>query len=130
MARQFSPFTCSTPADTNNRRLFDEAEETLMPIQLFSPRAVALAFVLTALTVTAFAQQSTDAQRLAEAKVWVSDYLRYYKYESKFSAQETDRLAELRVKVHSPATTLEDRQAALKEFATLIFRAAGTNPPP
>ncbi len=97
-----------------------------MPRLRFALCAAALA----ALTLTTFAQQPTDAQRLAEAKAWVGDYLRYYKYESKFSAQETDHLAELRVKIHSPATTLEDRQAALKEFAILLFRAAGTTPPP
>lgn len=91
---------------------------------------MALLCALAALTLTALAQQPAEAQRLAEAKAWVGDYLRYYKYESKFSAPETDRLAELRVKIHSPVTTLEDRQAALKEFATLLFRAAGTNPPP
>jgi pimeloyl-ACP methyl ester carboxylesterase len=71
-----------------------------------------------------------DDQRLAEAKVQTASYLRYFKYESKFSPKEIDRLAELRVKVHSPSTSLEDRQAALKEFLTMVFRAAGTNPAP
>jgi pimeloyl-ACP methyl ester carboxylesterase len=71
-----------------------------------------------------------DDQRLAEAKVQTASYLRYFKYESKFSPKEIDRLAELRVKIHSPSTSLEDRQAALKEFLTMLFRAAGTNPMP
>jgi pimeloyl-ACP methyl ester carboxylesterase len=101
-----------------------------MPTLRFPLHAAALALVLATLTLTALAQQPVEAERLAEAKTWVGSYLRYYKYESKFSPQETDRLAELRVKLHSPATTLEDRQAALKEFATMLFRAAGTTPPP
>ncbi|HMV49824.1 MAG TPA: alpha/beta fold hydrolase [Blastocatellia bacterium] len=70
------------------------------------------------------------AQDLAEAKAWVEQYAKYFKYESKFSAEDKARLAELRVKVHSPATSLEDRQAALTDFAKLLFRAAGTTPPP
>ncbi|HEX2490614.1 MAG TPA: alpha/beta fold hydrolase, partial [Blastocatellia bacterium] len=71
-----------------------------------------------------------DDQRLAEAKVQTASYLRYFKYESKLAPKEIDRLAELRVKVHSPSTSLEDRQAALKEFLAMVFRAAGTNPMP
>src|SRR5262249_34129319 len=71
-----------------------------------------------------------DEQRLAEAKAQTLSYLRYFKFESKLSAKEIDRLAELRLKVHSPTTRLEDRQAALKEFVTMMFRAAGTNPMP
>lgn len=98
-----------------------------MPTPRISARAVALALIIAATTIIAFAQQTAD---IGQAKAWVADYLRYYKFDSKFSAQETDRLAELRVKVHSPATSLEDRQAALTEFITMLFRAAGTSPMP
>jgi pimeloyl-ACP methyl ester carboxylesterase len=98
-----------------------------MPTVRIFARAAALAFIVAATTIITFAQQTTDIQ---PAKAWVADYLRYYKFDSKFSPQESDRLAELRVKIHSPATTLEDRQAALTEFITMLFRAAGTTPMP
>jgi pimeloyl-ACP methyl ester carboxylesterase len=71
-----------------------------------------------------------DEKRLAEAKAQTVSYLRYFKFESKFSMKEIDRLAELRVKIHSPSTSLEDRKAALKEFAMMLFRAAGTTQMP
>jgi pimeloyl-ACP methyl ester carboxylesterase len=96
---------------------------------LFSVFRAAAAVVLAASVVIPASAQG-DGQRLAEAKAQIGDYLRYFKFESKFSAKEVDRLAELRVKVHSPSTSLEDRQAALKEFLTMLFRAAGTNPMP
>jgi pimeloyl-ACP methyl ester carboxylesterase len=91
-------------------------------------RAAASVVLMAGAIIPASAQG--DDQRLAEAKAQTASYLRYFKFESKFSAKEIDRLAELRVKVHSPSTSLEDRQAALKEFATMLFRAAGTNPMP
>ena len=91
-------------------------------------RAAASVVLMAGAIILASAQG--DDQRLAEAKVQTASYLRYFKYESKFSPKEIDRLAELRVKVHSPSTSLEDRQAALKEFLTMLFRAAGTNPMP
>ena|GEM_PF-142331 len=96
---------------------------------LFSAFRAAAAVVLMASAVISASAQG-DEQRLADAKSQISSYLRYFSFESKFSSKEIDRLAELRVKVHSPATSLEDRQAALKEFATMLFRAAGTNPMP
>jgi len=96
---------------------------------LFSTFRAAAAVVLMAGAIIPASAQG-DEQRLAEAKTQTASYLRYFKFESKFSAKEVDRLAELRVKVHSPSTSLEDRQAALKEFVTMIFRAAGTNPMP
>src|SRR5882672_5194589 len=96
---------------------------------LLSAFRAAAAVLLMAIAVISASAQG-DEQRLAEAKAQIGDYLRYFKFESKFSAKEIDRLAELRVKVHSPSTSLEDRQAALKEFATMLFRAAGTNPMP
>jgi pimeloyl-ACP methyl ester carboxylesterase len=89
----------------------------------------AVAVVLTAGAVVSVLAQG-DEQRLAEAKAQTLSYLRYFKFESKFSPKEIDRLAELRVKIHSPSTSLEDRQGALKEFAMMLFRAAGTNPMP
>ncbi|HEY7183940.1 MAG TPA: hypothetical protein VIC84_21085, partial [Blastocatellia bacterium] len=89
----------------------------------------AVAVVLTAGAVVSVLAQG-DEQRLAEAKAQTLGYLRYFKFESKFSPKEIDRLAELRVKIHSPSTSLEDRQGALKEFAMMLFRAAGTNPMP
>lgn len=91
-------------------------------------RFVAVSVFLASAVIPASAQG--DDQRLAEAKTQISNYLRYFKFETKVSTKESDRLAELRVKVHSPSTTLEDRQAALKEFVTTIFRVAGTNPMP
>src|SRR5262245_24767946 len=91
-------------------------------------RFVAVLVFLTGAVIPASAQG--NEQRMAEAKTQISNYLHYFKFEEKFSAKEIDRLAELRVKVHSPSTSLEDRQAALKEFVTMIFRAAGTNPMP
>jgi pimeloyl-ACP methyl ester carboxylesterase len=94
----------------------------------FAFRAAASVVLMAGAIMPASAQG--DDQRLAEAKVQTASYLRYFKYESKFSPKEIDRLAELRVKVHSPSTSLEDRQAALKEFLTMVFRAAGTNPMP
>lgn len=100
-----------------------------MPTFRFTLRALTCAVIVATATVASFAQQSADAKSLADAKVWVEQYARYFKYESKFSAQDKDRLAELRVKVHSPATSLEDRQTAVAEFVTLIFRVAGTDPP-
>jgi len=96
---------------------------------LFSVFRAATAVVLMAGAVIPASAQG-DEQRLAEAKAQTASYLRYFKFESKFSAKEIDRLAELRAKVHSPSTSLEDRQAALKEFVTMLFRAAGTNPMP
>src|SRR5262249_35539798 len=96
---------------------------------LFSTFRAAAAVVLMAGAIIPASAQG-DEQRLAEAKTQTASYLRYFKFDSKFSAKEIDRLAELRVKVHSPSTSLEDRQAALKEFVTMIFRAAGTNPMP
>ncbi len=93
-------------------------------------RLFTLAACLSALPTLSFAQQPADQQRLAEAKTWAMSYIRYFKFESKFSPQELDRLAELRVKVHSPSTSLEDRQDALKEVLTMLFRAAGTTPMP
>jgi pimeloyl-ACP methyl ester carboxylesterase len=98
-----------------------------MPTARLFLRAATFAFIVAAMTIVTFAQQTTDIQ---QAKAWVADYLRYYKFDSKFSSHEADRLAELRVKVHSPAKTLEDRQAALTEFITMLFRAAGTTPQP
>ena len=91
-------------------------------------RATAAVVLMAGAVIPASAQG--DEQRLAEAKAQTASYLRYFKFESKFSQKEIDRLAELRVKIHSPSTSLEDRQAALKEFLTMLFRAAGTNPPP
>src|SRR5262249_5266661 len=96
---------------------------------LFSAfRAAAAVLLMGSAIIPASAQG--DEQRLAEAKTQTASYLRYFKFESKFAPKEIDRLAELRVKVHSPSTSLEERQAALKEFVTMIFRAAGTNPAP
>jgi pimeloyl-ACP methyl ester carboxylesterase len=91
-------------------------------------RAAAAVLLMAGAVMPASAQG--DEQRLAEAKAQAVSYLRYFKFESKFSAKEIDRLAELRAKVHSRSTSLEDRQAAFKEFATMLFRAAGTNPMP
>jgi pimeloyl-ACP methyl ester carboxylesterase len=91
-------------------------------------RAAAAVVLMAGAVISASAQG--DEQRLAEANAQTLSYLRYFKFESKFSAKEIDRLAELRVRVHSPSTSLEDRQAALKEFVTMLFRAAGTNPMP
>jgi pimeloyl-ACP methyl ester carboxylesterase len=91
-------------------------------------RAAASVALMAGAIIPASAQG--DDQRLAEAKAQTASYIRYFKFESKFSAKEIDRLAELRMKVHSPSTSLEDRQAALKEFVTMLFRAAGTNPTP
>ncbi|HKQ79638.1 MAG TPA: DUF2911 domain-containing protein [Blastocatellia bacterium] len=96
---------------------------------LHSALRAAAAIVLMACAIIPASAQG-DEQRLAEAKSQTGAYLRYFKFESKFSAKEIDRLAELRVKVHSPSTSLEDRQAAVKEFLTMLFRAAGTNPMP
>jgi pimeloyl-ACP methyl ester carboxylesterase len=99
-----------------------------MRILLSAFRAAAAVALIAGAIIPASAQ--SDEQRLAEAKAQIGSYLRYFKFESKFSPKEADRLAELRVKVHSPSTSLEDRQAALKEFVTIVFRAAGTNPMP
>jgi pimeloyl-ACP methyl ester carboxylesterase len=96
---------------------------------LLSVFQAAAAVVLMAGAIIPASAQGDD-QRLAEAKAQTASYLRYFKFESKFSAKEIDRLAELRMNVHSPSTSLEDRQAALKEFVTMLFRAAGTNPMP
>src|SRR4029434_596867 len=96
---------------------------------LFSALSAAAAVLLMAGAVIPIAAQS-DEQRLAEAKAQTASYLRYFKFESKLAPKEIDRLAELRVKVHSPSTSLEDRQAALKEFVTKLFRAARPNPQP
>src|SRR5262245_25666419 len=96
---------------------------------LFSVFRAAASVVLMAGAIIPASAQG-DEQRLAEAKAQTASYLRYFKFESKFSAKDIDRLAELRMKVHSPSTSLEDRQAALKEFVTMLFRAAGTNPMP
>ena len=93
-----------------------------MPKVHFCLRALVCALLLTV------AGSAGLAQDLAEAKAWVEQYAKYFHYESKFSAEDKTRLAELRVKVHSPATSLEDRQAALTDFAKLLFRAAGTTP--
>jgi pimeloyl-ACP methyl ester carboxylesterase len=96
---------------------------------LFSAFRAAVAVVLmTGAVIPVLAQG--DEQRLAEAKAQTIRYLQYFKFESKFSAQEIDRLAELRVKIHSPSTSLEDCQGALKEFVMMLFRAAGINPMP
>lgn len=95
---------------------------------LFSAFRAAAAVVMAGAVISVLAQG--DERRLAESKAQTLSYLRYFKFESKFSAKEIDRLAELRLKVHSPSTSLEDRQAALKEFATMLLRAAGTNPMP
>jgi pimeloyl-ACP methyl ester carboxylesterase len=91
-------------------------------------RAVATAVLTTVAVISASAQDGE--QGLAEARAQTASYLRYFKFESKFSAAETDRLAELRMKIHSPSTSLEDRRAALKEFVIMLFRAAGTSPMP
>ena len=88
---------------------------------LFSVFRAAASVVLMAGAIMPASAQGDD-QRLAEAKAQNASYLRYFKFESKFSAKEIDRLAELRAKVHSPSTSLEDRQAALKEFVTMLFR--------
>jgi len=101
-----------------------------MPTLRSFPRALAFVIVIAAATINGFAQQAADAKSLAEARAWVEQYAKYYKYDSKFSAEDKNRLAELRLKVHSPATSQEDRQAALTEFVKLLFRAAGTNPAP
>src|SRR5262245_13605738 len=100
----------------------------LMRTLLSGFRSVTAVVLMASAVMPASAQ--IDEQRLAEAKSQTVRYLLYFNFESKFSANEIDRLAELRVKVHSPSTSLEDRQAALKEFATMLFRAAGTNPLP
>ncbi|HWQ33597.1 MAG TPA: hypothetical protein VNQ79_12150 [Blastocatellia bacterium] len=87
-------------------------------------RIAALALTLTAIQVT------TPAQDPAETRAWVESTLRYFSCDSKFTPAETGRLAELRVKLHAPASTLEERQGALREMVQMIFRAAGTTPPP
>jgi pimeloyl-ACP methyl ester carboxylesterase len=96
---------------------------------LFSAFRTAVAVVLMASAVIPASAQG-DEQRLAEAKAQTVSYLRYFKFESKVSAKEIDRLAELRVNIHSPSTSLADRQAALKELVMMLFRAAGTKPMP
>lgn len=100
-----------------------------MPASHFFPRALIIALISVAAAVAGFAQPSAEANQLAEAKAWVEQYARYYHYESKFTEQDKTRLAELRIKLHSPATSLEDRQATLIEFAKLVVRVGGATPP-
>jgi len=58
---------------------------------LFSAFRAAAAVVLMAGAVISASAQG-DERRLAEAKAQIGDYLRYFKFESKFSAKEIDRL--------------------------------------
>src|SRR5262249_49372733 len=105
-----------------------QPRRTFMRTFLSAFRAAAAVVLMASAIIPASAQG--DERRLAEAKAKIGSYLRYFKFESKLAPKEIDRLAELQVKVHSPSTSLEDRQAALKEFVTMLFRAAGTNPMP
>ncbi|MBO0720176.1 MAG: DUF2911 domain-containing protein [Blastocatellia bacterium] len=91
-------------------------------------RAAAAAMLMAGAVISASAQ--SDGQSLAEAKAQITSYLHYFNFESKLSPNEVDRLAELRLKVYSPATALADRQGALKEVVLMLFRAAGADPMP
>ena len=94
----------------------------------FTARTLALS-ILFFIASSAFAQSSDQAKR-NETKAWVNEYLNYFHFESKFQPSEIDHFVDLKLQVDAPATSLEDRQKALAELATMIFRASGANPMP
>jgi hypothetical protein len=86
------------------------------------------AILILALTASSiFAQGSSsagDQARRAETKAWLNDYLRYYQFESKLKPPEIEQFIDLKLKLDAPATSLEERQKALTDLATILFRAA------
>src|SRR6185503_2209493 len=68
-------------------------------------------------------EQSRD-----QTKAWVVDYLRYLKIDDKASAAEVDQLIDLRMKMLSQATSLDDRRATVKDFTTIVLKLWGNNP--
>ncbi len=94
----------------------------------FASRAIAI-LILAVAASSVFAQASEQAKR-AETKAWVNDYLRYFHFESKFQPPELEQFVDLKLKLDAPATSLEDRQKALTDLATILYRAAGANPMP
>src|ERR687884_665603 len=97
----------------------------------FASRAAAV-LILAVAASSVFAQAnnssnspgSSGEQKRAETKAWVNDYLRYFRFESKLQPQELEQFVDLKMKLDAPATSLEDRQKALTDLATILFRAA------
>ncbi len=87
-----------------------------------------LALWLAALTVSAVAQSHSaptpNPNERAQAKQWVDDYLRYYQFEAQVTPAEVEQLVEWRLKINSPATGMEERQAAHKGVIQMVFRLA------
>src|SRR5262249_42570003 len=87
-----------------------------------------IAALIITIAVTAFAQNAPETRDAAKA--WADEYVRFFKFESKLTPKDLDRLVELRMKLYAPTSTLEDRQAAMAEFGKMLFTLAGTAPAP
>jgi hypothetical protein len=91
-------------------------------------RVASITALIITTAFTAFAQSGPESREAAKA--WANEYVRFFKFESKLTPQDVDRLVELRMKLYAPTSSLEDRQAAMKEFGMMLFRVAGTTPAP
>jgi pimeloyl-ACP methyl ester carboxylesterase len=89
---------------------------------------MSIAALIALTSLTALAQNAPESREAAKA--WAAEYVRFFKVESKLTPQDVDRLIEIRMKLYAPTSSLEDRQAAMKEFGMLLFRVAGTTPAP
>ena len=94
----------------------------------FRPLHVLIVGCLIISTALLIQAQSGSPSR-EETKAWVTETLRYFKLETKASPADIEQIADLKIKAHSPATSLPDRQAAYKELYTLLYRLAGTTVP-
>ena len=99
---------------------------------LNSYRVVAIGILLISAVLAPAAQaaggRGKGDQSRDQTRVWVSDYLRYLKLDDKASAAELDQLTDLRIKMVSQATSLDDRRATVKDFAAIMLKLWGNSP--
>jgi len=99
---------------------------TLNPYRAFAIGILLISAILVPAAqaaVVAKGEQSRD-----QTKAWVIDYLRYLKLDDKASAADIDQLIDLRTKMLSEATSLDDRRATVKDFTTIVLKLWGNNP--
>jgi len=97
----------------------------LKPQPLF--RLLIAASLLASMALLTYAQSSSNQPSRAETKAWVGDYLRYFKLDAQASAEEIEKITDLKLKILDPSISLPDRQAAYKELYGTLFRLTGFN---
>ena len=88
-------------------------------------RLLIVVSALASSAMLAYAQGSSNQPNRAETKAWVSDYLRYFKLDAQASAEDIEKITDLKLKILAPSTSLPDRQAAYKELYGTLFRLTG-----